>query len=202
MTGTTFFPAFPIALLMSLLCICGLSVYLIYYFFAVDTNVCYEHITYGIIALAIIYPFESILIYVCMFGSVALSTTNCWKVFSMIFFGLIVTGFSFGGLGFAFLCTLSMVHPLLIPSTFLSSNTFIQVIVYGYLSFFALYIILVPILTISYNERAKDPNPEGSCFDTFCCVIYYICQFLFMVTALFMICIKILGPPLLVYVLI
>lgn len=202
MKGTPLYPAFPLALLSSLLSILGLSVYLIFYFFTVDTSTCYEHITYGIIVLAIIYPVEAIIVYVCMFGSVALATTHCWKVFSMIFFGLIVTGFSFGGLGFAFLCTISQVHPLLIPSTFLSSNTFIQIIVYGYLSFFALYILLVPILTISYNQRAKDPNPESSCCDTFCCVVYYICQFLFMLTALFMICIKVLGPALLLYVLV
>lgn len=159
MKGTTFYPAFPLALLSSILCLCGLSTYMIYYFFTVDESVCYAHITYGIIALAIIYPIESIVIYICMFGSVALSQTHCWKVFSIVFFGLIVTGFSFGGLGFAFLCTISKQHQLLIPSSFLSSNTFIQVIVYGYLSFFALYLILVPMLTLSYNQRNKDANP-------------------------------------------
>lgn len=94
-----------------------------------------------------------------MFGSVALAETHCWKIFSIIFFGLIVTGFSFGGLGFAFLCTISQVHPLLIPSNFLSSNTFIQIIVYVYLSFVVLYLLLVPLLTISYNQRNKDPKP-------------------------------------------
>lgn len=137
-----------------------------------------------------------------MFGTVALSQSNCWKVFLIVFFGLLVTGFSFGGLGFAFLCTISKDHPLLIPSSFLSSNTFIQIIVYGYLSFFGLYLILVPLFTFSYNQRSKDSNPEGSCYDTFCCVIFYICQFLFVVTAIFMVCIKIMGPALLVYVLI
>lgn len=202
MKGTAFYPAFPVSLLFSLISLCSLAGYMIYYFIEVDESVCYAHITYGIITLAVIYPIEAIIIYICMFGSVALSKTNCWKVFSIIFFGIIVTGFSFGGLGFAFLCTISKIHPLLIPSDFLSSNTFIQVIVYGYLAFFALYLILVPILTISYNERSKNPNPDGSACDTFCCVIYYIFQFLFMCTALFMICIKLLGPPLFIYVLI
>ena len=159
MDGTSFFPAFPVSLISSLLCLCGLSAYMIYYFFTSDQNVCYSNITYGIIALAIIYPIQSIVIYICVFGSVALAKSNCWKVFTIIFFGLIVTGFSFGGLGFAFLCTISKVHPLLIPSTFLSSNTFIQIIVYSYLSFFGLYLILVPLLTVSYNQRNKDPNP-------------------------------------------
>lgn len=155
MKGTTLYPAFHLALITSLLCMCGLSAYMIYYFFTVDVNVCYSHITYGIIVLAIVYPIESFLIYICMFGSVSLSKTHCWKVFSIIFFGLIVTGFSFGGLGFAYLCTISKVHPLLIPGSFFSSNTFIQIIVYVYLSFVLLYIILVPLLTVSYNRRIK-----------------------------------------------
>ncbi len=202
MRGTTFYPAFPLALLSSILCICALSTYMIYYFFTVDQNVCFEHIGFGVIILAIIYPIQSIIIYICLFGSVVLAQTKCWKVFTMIFFGLLATGFSFGGLGFVFLCTISVVHPILIPATFLSSNTFIQAIVYSYLSFFFLYIVLLPILTISYNKRSKDPKPESSCMDSFCCVMYYFTQFLFMLTALFMIFIKIVGPPLLVYVLV
>ncbi len=202
MSGTTFYPAFPLALLSSLLCLCGLSAYIIYYFFTMTNDVCYQNITWGIIALAIIYPIQAVIIYVCVFGSVALAESYCWKVMAMVFFGLVVTGFSFGGLGFAFLCTISEVNTLLIPSSFLSSNTFIQIIVYSYLSFFILYILLVPLLTISYNERNKNPSPKSSCSDTFCCVIFYICQFLFMVTAVFMILIKLLGPPLLIYVLV
>lgn len=151
MSGTTFFPAFPVALASSFLCIIGLSIYMIFYFFTVQQNNCYSHITYGIIALAIIYPIESLVIYICLLGSVSLTQSHCWKVFTMSFFGLLVTGFSFGGLGFAFLCTINDINPLLIPATFLSSNAFIQAIVYSYISFVVLYLILVPLLTISYN---------------------------------------------------
>lgn len=159
MKGTTFYPAFPLALLSSILCICGLSGYMIYYFITIDQNPCFQRISFGILLLAIIYPIESIVIYVCLFGSVVLSTTKCWKVFTMIFFGLLATGFSFGGLGFAFLCTLDAVNPILIPAKFISSNTFIQIIVYCYISFFIMYIVLLPLLTISHNNRSKDPQP-------------------------------------------
>lgn len=153
MKGTSFYPAFPLSLFSSILCICGLSAYMIYYFFSVDQNPCFEHIGFGIILLAIIYPIESIIIYVCLFGSVVMSTTKCWKVFTIIFFGLLATGFSFGGLGFAFLCTIDAVNPILVPAKIISSNTFIQVIVYCYLSFFFMYIVLLPLLTIAHNSR-------------------------------------------------
>ena len=120
----------------------------------------------------------------------------------MIFFGLLATGFSFGGLGFVFLCTISVQHPLLIPATFLSSNVFIQTIVYSYLSFFFLYIVILPLLTLSYNNRAKNTSPETTFMDSFCCVVFYSTQLLFIFTAIFMICIKIIGPLLLLYVLV
>ncbi len=56
MKETSLYPAFPLALLSSIMCLLGLSTYMIFYFFSADQNVCYAHIAYGIIALAIIYP--------------------------------------------------------------------------------------------------------------------------------------------------
>lgn len=102
-------------------------------------------------ALAVAYPVESIIIMLGLIGSAAGST--CWKYFVVVFLGLMGTGFSFGGLGFVYLCTINEANPILIPSSFLSSNTFIQIVVYMYLSFFGLYIILIPLLTCSYGKR-------------------------------------------------
>ena len=133
-------------------------------------------------------------------GSAALATTQCWKIMIAIFMGLLVTGFSFGGLGFVYLCTINEVNPILIHSSFLSSNTWIQVIVYTYLSFFGLYVILVPLITCSYAKRTEEA--KGGCGDTCCCILFYICNILFIITGIFMIAIKLLGPPLLIYVLI
>lgn len=86
-------------------------------------------------------------------GSAAISESKAWKLIVIAFFGIMVTGFPFGGLGFAFLCTISEVHPLLIKASFLSSNTFIQIVVYFYISFAVLYLIMVPLLTYLFNQR-------------------------------------------------
>lgn len=73
MKNTSFYPAFPLSLLMSLLSLAGLSIFMIYYFFTSDQNTCFANINYGIIALSIIYPIESFIMYVIMFGSVSLA---------------------------------------------------------------------------------------------------------------------------------
>ena len=123
-----------------------------------------------------------------------------WKYFISFFLGILASGFSFGGLGFVYLCTIDEVSPILLPATFLSSNGFIQAIVYIYISFFGLYVILIPLLTCSYANRNEEGS--GGCTDTLCCIFFYIFNVLFILAAVFMICIKLLGPPLMIYVLI
>ena len=57
MKGTSMYPAFPLSALASILSIIGLATYMIVYFFSVDSSeTCFSHITYGIIALALVYP--------------------------------------------------------------------------------------------------------------------------------------------------
>ena len=154
MKGTSMYPAFPITAFASLLSIVSFATYMIVYFFTEDSEEsCYAHITYGIIVLAIIYPIEAIIIWIGLIGSVALDASTCWKYFIALFLGVLVGGFSFGGLGFVYLCTINEVSPIIIPATFLSSNVFIQVICYTYISFFGLYLILIPLLTCSYSNR-------------------------------------------------
>lgn len=118
-------------------------------------------------------------------------------------FGIVVTGFPFGGLGFAYLCTISEENPLLIKTDFLSSNAFIQVIVYFYLCFIILYFVMLPILSYAFKKQQENNiEPNGTCGQKFCCVLYYFFQIMFTLIALFMVIIKILGMPLLVYVLV
>ena len=201
MKGTSMYPAFPITVIASLLSMLAFATYMIIYFFTEDSEEsCYAHITYGIIALSIIYPIEAIIIWIGLVGSVALGAGTCWKYFISMFLGTLVAGFSFGGLGFVYLCTINEVSPIIIPATFLSSNTFIQVICYTYLSFFGLYLILIPLLTCSYSNRNSEG--EGGCSDNCCCVFFYFFNILSILTAIFMIAIKLIGPPLLIYVLI
>lgn len=57
----------------SFLCLVGFSTYIVYYFFMNTGNKCYHHIEGGVIALAILYPIEGILIYICVLGSAAIS---------------------------------------------------------------------------------------------------------------------------------
>ena len=86
---------------------------------------------------------------------------------------------------------------------FLTNETFIEIVVYCYMSFIILYLIMMPILSYSYNQRnaSNNINAEGTstCCDTLCCFVYYFFQFLFFISILFMVLLKIIGPVLLVY---
>jgi len=63
----------------------------------------------------------------------------------MIVFTIITTSFGFGGLGVVYSCMIHTSDPNAIPSSFITKNFFIQIIVYAMLVFIVLYIILVPL---------------------------------------------------------
>lgn len=119
MKGTTFYPAFPIAVILGWLSILGLSAYLLAFFIINDEQPCYQHIKFGVIALAALYPLEATYFFICGVGSAALSYTDCWKVTVVTLLGLTIGGFSFGGLGFIYICILGSEHTLLIHVSFL-----------------------------------------------------------------------------------
>lgn len=153
MKGTILYPSFILSIAANILCILCMSGYLIYYSFTVDNNTCYEHISVGIKILSILYPIEALLLSVCIVGSAVLSKSYIWKFLTIVSFGFIVAGFPFGGIGFAFLCTIQEVNPLLIKTTFLASNTFIQIIVYFYVGFFFMYGLVIPLITFAFKKR-------------------------------------------------
>ena len=101
-----------------------------------------------------------------------------------------------------FICVLDVEddYDLYLSGTFLSNPTFVEVIVYLYLGFIVLYVIMMPILTYAYNSRNnKDAVTEATCMDTCCCFTYYFFEFIFFFTVLFMICLKVVGPAVLIY---
>jgi hypothetical protein len=59
--------------------------------------------------------------------------------------------------------------------------------------------LLIPILTASHSSGSKS---NSSCFDKFCCVMFYGSELLFLVTVFFIVAAKIFGPWLLIYAMI
>ena len=153
MKGTSFYPSFFISIIFGLATMLSFSAYMIYYFIVNTQDTCYQHVSFGIIALACLYPLESILIFICLVGSAGASSTKCWKFVIIIFFGLLVSGLGFGGLGIIYICILNNDYTLSLNLSFATNETFIQIIVYTYLSFIILYLIMVPLLTLAYNSR-------------------------------------------------
>ena len=107
MKGTSFYPSFIFSVVFGLLSMYGLAAYMIYYFIVNDGSACYVHVKVGIIILACLYPIESTIYFICLLGSAGTSSTKCWKFFIVFFFGLLLCGLGFGGLGFVYLCILN-----------------------------------------------------------------------------------------------
>lgn len=111
-------------------------------------------------------------------------------------------GLGFGGLGIIYLCILQKQYPLDLPLTFFLNQTFITVMVYFYITFFLLYLILIPILTYLYNRQKEQlkNDPASSNCATFCCILYVFFQLILLVTALFILVLLIAGPIILTYI--
>jgi hypothetical protein len=89
----------------------------------------------------------------CCLTSLSKSESKCWKIFGMIFFGLTVTGFPFGGLGFGYLCQIyqDRSYQFTIDFKWFYDPTFLEIIVYSYFAFIVFYMILIPMLTFSHS---------------------------------------------------
>lgn len=98
---TNFSPSYPIMIFTSLVTTLALAIYIIFYFFTLTTtDSCFEDVKVGAYIISILYPIETILFFICITGSIALSKNNCWKVFWIFLFGPLLSGFGFGELSF------------------------------------------------------------------------------------------------------
>jgi len=60
---------------------------------------CFDNLKVGAYIISILYPIETILCFICLTGTIALSKNRCWKVFWIFLFGPIISGFGFGEVG-------------------------------------------------------------------------------------------------------
>lgn len=81
---------------------------LIYYVFNSQfAERCYKSVKNAAYLITILYPIETLLCFICLTGSIALSKSNCWRVVMIMLFGPILSGFGFGEVGFVQLCLLA-----------------------------------------------------------------------------------------------
>jgi hypothetical protein len=154
LVGTNFSPSYPIMIFTGLaftLMYCAILMYFV--FTSHYSQACYSGVNGAAYLIAVLYPLESILCFICITGSIALSKTRCWKVIMMLLFGPILSGFGFGEVGFIQLCLLSGNHNgFSVPSIF-SQPGFVDLMVYLYISFLASYFILVPSINYLYKRQ-------------------------------------------------
>lgn len=127
---------------------------LIYYVFTSNySEVCYKNVHGAAYLISILYPIETILCFICLTGSIALSKSNCWKVILMLLFGPILCGFGFGEVGIIQLCLLSGVSDIFPVPEVMKEPGFVDAMVYLYLSFIILYFVLVPSINYLYGRQ-------------------------------------------------
>lgn len=152
--GTNFSPSYPIMMFTGLgfsLMYCAIVIYFVFTStFAVS---CYSGVSGAAYLIAILYPIETLLCFICLTGSIALSKNNCWKVVMMLVFGPILCGFGFGEVGIIQICLLSANHQVFPTPSVMSQPGFVNAMVYLYISFLALYFVLVPSINYLYDRQ-------------------------------------------------
>jgi hypothetical protein len=148
MKSTDLHPAFLLSLISGILVVCGFAVFLIYFFFADNCAILGEYFpgsAIGVAVLTVIYPVEAILTYLCLVGAVVRTPNPRLKVAGVAAVGLAGIGLPFGGLGFAFLCVVGsgLFRTL---SGWFTDGIFIEVVVYGYMSILAFYLVVFIVL--------------------------------------------------------
>jgi hypothetical protein len=88
-----------------------------------------------------------VVIFLVLMASIAANKSGCWRGLVAAVFTIVATAFGFGGLGAVYVCIVHTSNPLAIPSSFLTQNYFIQIIIYTMLVFIIMYILLVPLTT-------------------------------------------------------
>lgn len=74
----------------------------------------------------------------------------------MLLFGPILCGFGFGEVGIIQLCLLSANHEGFSSAAITSQPGFVDAMVYLYISFLALYFVLVPSIGYLYRRQIED----------------------------------------------
>jgi hypothetical protein len=74
----------------------------------------------------------------------------------MLVFTMIATSFGFGGMGVIYTCMVNYSDPIAVPSSFLTQNYFIQIMVYAMIVFLGMYVLFVPFTSWLESRR----NPE------------------------------------------
>jgi hypothetical protein len=94
---TNFSPSYPIMIFTSLITTLMLCAFVIYYISTdPDNTQCFNNIHGATYIIVIMYPIETILFFICITGSIALSKGNCWKLVLILIFGPLLCGFGFG----------------------------------------------------------------------------------------------------------
>jgi hypothetical protein len=94
---TNFSPSYPIMMFASLTSTLALAIFIIYNLFTLpEGEPCLEDSRIGAYIMSILYPLETILFFICITGSIALSRSNCWKTLIILLFGPMLSGFGFG----------------------------------------------------------------------------------------------------------
>ena len=155
---TNFSPSYPIMAFFALAASLALGGFIIFQVITVpEEDNCFKDVRVGAYIISVLYPIETILFFICITGSVALSKSNCWKVTWMLLMGPLLCGFGFGELGFIEMCLLSAYNEdtFKIASLF-KKRGFIDSMVYLYITFFIFYFVLVLIFYFLYHRQKKD----------------------------------------------
>lgn len=133
-------------ILVSLLTTLALGIFIIYEMFTIpEGDNCFSNVRNGAYVIAILYPIETFLIFICVTGSIALSKTNCWKVCWILIFGPMLCGIGYGEVAFIEMCLLETYNPNTFDiASIFTQEAFIDSMVYLYISFVVLYFMLVP----------------------------------------------------------
>lgn len=110
--NTNFSPSYPIMIFASLASTLALAAFIIYNIFNLATpQTCLENVRIGAYIMSILYPLETVLFFICLTGSIALSKSNCWKTIMILLFGPLLCGFGFGELAFIEMCLVASDNP-------------------------------------------------------------------------------------------
>jgi hypothetical protein len=156
--GTKYSPAYPLMLTTAIISTMALAAFLIADIFSLHhSDGCFANVRFGAYVIALLYPIETILFFICISGSIALSKNPCWRSFWILLFGPLLCGFGFGELAFIQMCILSTANEdTFTIAGFLKKEAFIDSMVYLYIVFLALYFLLVPIFDFLYKRQKQD----------------------------------------------
>jgi hypothetical protein len=91
-----------------------------------------------------------------------MSKSNYWKVILMLLFGPLLCGFGFGEVGIIQLCLLSGKSNVFPVPSMIKQPGFVDAMVYLYISFLALYLVLIPSINYLFERQIIDKDLSKS----------------------------------------